>query len=1030
MEQKGFHRKLTAILSADVAGYSRLMQDDEAATVATLESYKQAFFDLIKQHRGRVVDSPGDNLLAEFASVVDAVQCAVAVQKELQARNTELPENRRMQFRIGVNLGDVIEEESRIYGDGVNIAARLESLADPGGICISKTAFDQIETKLPFGYEYLGEQSVKNMARAVGAYKVLMEPRVTVAGAKGKAPKPPLWRYKSVLASAMVVLLAIIGVGVWNFYWRAPKIEPASIEKMALPLPDLPSIAVLPFKNMSEDPKQEIFCDGITEEIITGLSKVPEMFVIARNSSFTYKGKPTKVQQVAQDLGVKYVLEGSVRRSQENLRITAQLIDAIKGHNLWADRWDRELKDVFAIQDEITLKIITAMQVKLTSKDQARILAKGTNNLDAYLKVLEANELVVRFNQESNLRARQLSKEAIELDHQYAVAYTILGKTHMLDVWLGTSGSPKESMAQGIQLAQRAIEIDGSAGRAHGLLGFLYTMTGQHDRGIVEAEKAIALEPNSDLAYQYLGLALRFGGKPNEAIPVIKKAIRLNPFAPSTYVFNLGLSYLFSGQYEEGLAECEKATAREPKNLGARLALTIAYSFLNRDEAARASAEEVLRIDPKFFVENFSKTLVYKNEADKIRFIDALRKAGLPDKPPMSLPDKPSIAVLPFANLSNDPEQEYFCDGIADQIINSIANIPYIEVVARNSSFAYKGKSVNVQQIAKDLGVRYILEGSLQRDNENVRINAQLIDAKTGRHLWAEHYDRRLTDIFLVQDEICKNIMVALQVKLTVGESARTVADTVSIKAYEKFLKGTEHLLLRSKENVLIARQLAQEAIAIDPKYAAAYVLVGWSYLDEVWFGMTKTPEESIAKAEEMAQKAVSIHGFKGEENSLLSSVNLLKKDLEKAIFYAEKALEQRPNSAVDHFILGMALRYNGQYDEAISRFKKALQLNPVKPLNYLNNLAWAYLFSRQYEKAIPIWNETLERNPDYLFAYLGLTIAYGLSGSEGQAQQAAKHVLRINPKFSMDYWDKQDPTKDKELKKQNADALRRAGLQ
>jgi adenylate cyclase len=385
--------------------------------------------------------------------------------------------------------------------------------------------------------------------------------------------------------------------------------------------------------------------------------------------------------------------------------------------------------------------------------------------------------------------------------------------------------------------------------------------------------------------------------------------------------------------------------------------------------------------------------------------------------------------VLPFANMSNDPEQEYFCDGIADQIINSIANIPYIEVIARNSSFAYKGKSVNVQQIANDLRVRYILEGSLQRDYQNVRINAQLIDAKTGRHLWAEHYDRKLTDIFLVQDEICKNIMVALQVKLTVGEMARTRADTVNIKAYEKFLKASEHALRRTKEDVLVARQLSKEAIALDPKYAAAYLEIGWSYVDEVWFGMTKTPEESIASAEEMAQKAASIHGYQGEENSLLSSINLLKKDLNKAISYAEKAVEQRPNSALDHFILGMALRYNGQYDEAISRFKRALQLNPVKPLNYLNNLAWAYLFSRQYEKAIPIWNETLQRSPDYLFAYLGLTIAYWLSGQEDQAQQAAKHVLRINPKFSMDYWDKQDPTKDKELKEQNADAMRRAGL-
>ena len=358
MAQDKFKRKLTTIFSADVAGYSRLMGEDEAATVKTLEQYKGIMSELIHQHRGRVVDSPGDNLLAEFTSVVDAVQCAVATQKELQARNAELPENRRMQFRIGVNLGDVIEEESRIYGDGVNIAARLESLADPGGICVSKTAFDQIETKLPFGYEYLGEQSVKNIAKAVGAYRVLMEPRVTVSGAR--APKVPFWRHKTVLPSAMVALVAIIGVGVWNFYWRAPKIEPASKEKMAFPLPDVPSIAVLPFVNRSEDPKQEFLCDGMTEDIITALSKVPNMFVIARNSTFTYKGKPVKVKQVSEELGVRYVLEGSLQRSGDRLRIIVQLIDALTGNHLWADKFDGALEQVFDLQDQITASVIGA----------------------------------------------------------------------------------------------------------------------------------------------------------------------------------------------------------------------------------------------------------------------------------------------------------------------------------------------------------------------------------------------------------------------------------------------------------------------------------------------------------------------------------------------------------------------------------------------------------------------------------------------------------------------------------------------
>ena len=299
MVDKGFRRRLTAILSADAVEYSRLMSENEEATVSTITAYREVLTTLIQQHNGKVLDSPGDNLLAEFVSVVDAVQCAVAVQKEIKARNDELPENRRMQFRIGINLGDVIQEEERIYGDGVNIAARLEGLSEPGGICISKTAFDHIESKLPYGYEFLGDQTVKNIAKPVAAYRVLMEPRITVAGEKEKEKIVPFWRRKTILAGCIALVVVIIVAVIWNFYFRPPPVEVASVEKMAFPLPEKPSIAVLPFNNLSGDPAQDYIADGISENIISALSKISEMFVIASNSTFTYKGKPVKVQQVS-----------------------------------------------------------------------------------------------------------------------------------------------------------------------------------------------------------------------------------------------------------------------------------------------------------------------------------------------------------------------------------------------------------------------------------------------------------------------------------------------------------------------------------------------------------------------------------------------------------------------------------------------------------------------------------------------------------------------------------------------------------
>jgi adenylate cyclase len=583
MTTEGFKRKLTTMFSADVAGYSRLMGEDEAATVKTLTTYRSIMADLIKQHRGRVVDSPGDNLLADFTSVVDAVQCAVAVQKEFQARNAELPEDRRMAFRIGINLGDVIEEEDRIYGDGVNIAARLEALADPGGICISKTAFDQIESKLPLGYEYLGEQTVKNITKPVGAYHVLMEPRVTVAGKKEKA----------------------------------------------LTLPEEPSVAVLPFANISGDPEQEYFSDGLTEEIITALSKVDKMFVIASNSTFSYKGRPVKVQQVGEELGVRYVLEGSVRKAADRLRITAQLIDALTGHHLWAERYDRDLKDIFALQDEITMRILTALRVTLTEGEQARVYDKGTENLDSFLKFLQGMHYFLRFNKDDNTLARQMFEEAVSLDPDNPGAHTTLGWTHVMDVWYGSSESPGNSMERASELAQKALALDETQDSAHSLLGHIYLMMRHYDMAIAEGERAVALNPNGADSHAHLAMTLFYEGRREEAIALFKKAIRLNPMPPNWYLTHLAFNYRLTGKNQEAITTFQKVLQRNPDDLWAQIGLAASYSVEGREKEARAEAAEVLRIDPKFSLEYFAKTLPHKNQADTQLTIDALRKAGL-----------------------------------------------------------------------------------------------------------------------------------------------------------------------------------------------------------------------------------------------------------------------------------------------------------------------------------------------------------------------------------------------------------------
>ena len=630
MSDNGIKRQLKAIFSADVKGYSKLMGDDDEATVHTITAYRKIIAGCVENHLGRVVDSPGDNILAEFKSALAAVNSAIEIQKILKAENYKLPQDRRMDFRIGINLGDILHKDGRIYGDGVNVAARIESLADPGGICISRGVFDQVKKKVRQGFEYLGEHKVKNIAEPVRIYRILLVPEQEGQVLDEKI-KPTTARRKAYTVAAAVILVCSAAL-IWLHYQGQSQFEPASVDRMPYPLPGRPSVAVLPFDNMSGDPEQDFFCDGLTEEIITALSKVPKVFVIARNSVFTYKGKPVKVNQVAEELGIRYVLEGSVRKGGDKLRITAQLIDAISGHHLWAERYDTNLKDIFAVQDELTKNIITAMQVELTSGNQARVDAKGTENLQAYLKYLEARENVNQLNKEGNARARQLAQESIELDPDYPMPYRILAATHRMDVYLGVSKSPKESIGTCMKLLNKAIKLDDTYAEAYGALGFTLSMIGKHDQAVDTAEKAVALDPNSANSYAMLGHTLRMANRPREAIQAYTKAIRLNPIPPTFYQFGLGMSYSLDGQYEEGIRWCERAVNQNPEDFIARVMLTAVYGMAGQDDKARAEAGEVLRINPKYNLASAEKRATYKY---RNKMIAALRKAGIPENPPL-----------------------------------------------------------------------------------------------------------------------------------------------------------------------------------------------------------------------------------------------------------------------------------------------------------------------------------------------------------------------------------------------------------
>jgi adenylate cyclase len=621
-------RKLAAIFSADVAGYSRLMGDDERATVETITSYRKVMTNLIQKYQGRVVDAKGDNVLAEFPSVVDATQCAVEIQKDLRLRNAELPESRRMEFRIGINLGDVIEEEETIYGDGVNIAARLEGMAESGGICISGTVFDQIGKKVPIGYEFLGEQKVKNIEKPIRVYKALVEPEAVgkVIGEKRGLKK---WHWAAIVVGVLILFLAATAGVLWNIYFRLPDVERLAEEKRELKLPEGPSIAVLPFVNMTGDPDQEYFSDGLTENIITGLSTVPQLFVIARNSTFFYKGKAVKVHEVAKELGVQYVVEGSVQKSSNRLRMTAQLIDAKTGRHVWAEHYDRDLKDIFAIQDEITIKIIKALRLKLTDGMMVQEVDRYPCSLEAFMKMMKAIGYLYTGNKEANILAREEAEQAMALAPQHPLPYSIIAASHVSNLVYGTSKHPIISLAKATQSAKKGIALDNTYPGSYLALAFIAFAKREHEKAITLAEKTITLNPNSALGYFLLGQTFTYSERPDKGIEYLKKAIRLNPKPQGHFFHALGLAYWMSGQNEKAIALYKKAVDQAPDSIMCRGFLTAIYISSGQEENAHAEAEEVLRIDPEFSIDKYARSKPFKNQADRERLMDALRKAGL-----------------------------------------------------------------------------------------------------------------------------------------------------------------------------------------------------------------------------------------------------------------------------------------------------------------------------------------------------------------------------------------------------------------
>lgn len=633
MVENATQRRLTAILSADVKGYSKLMGDDDDSTVDTITAYREIISELIQENQGRVVDTPGDNILAEFSGALNAVNSAIEIQKRLEIENGKLPTHRRMDFRIGVNLGDVIHKDNRIYGDGVNVAARIESLADPGGISISRGVFDQVKKKVRQGFEYMGEHEVKNISEPVRIYRVLLAKEY-----EGRIIGEPVYSSTKIKTPTAVAIMALLICSIalfLVFYLRFNQIKPASLDKkVALQLPDKPSIAVLPFDNMSADSDQEYLADGLTENIITALSKIPEMFVISRNSVFTYKKRSINLQQVGKELGVRFILEGSIQKSGERLRITGQLIDATTDHHIWADQYDRKIEDLFEIQDEITMHIVSALQVELTDGEQAKVRHQSTNSLKAWSYAVKGYSLYERITKDENAEARALFIEAIDIDSEYAWAWTMLGYTYFVDTRYGWHGERDKSYKESLECALKSLEIDETIPDTHALLGVLKIWNKDYDEAIAAAERAISLGPSSAESHAELGMLYRYVGRFEESIRMTEKAIRLHPYYPDWYLYNLEYSYYYLGQYEKAIATATKHLELINERGGTdtfwqHLILAQNYIRLGKDKEAQYHAAEGLRQNPDYTFKWEREGSMYKDPDLIEQQIEDLRKAGL-----------------------------------------------------------------------------------------------------------------------------------------------------------------------------------------------------------------------------------------------------------------------------------------------------------------------------------------------------------------------------------------------------------------
>ena len=1003
-------RKLAAILAADAAGYSRLMAEDDRATVAAVKQAREVFRERIEAHGGRLVDTAGDSVLAEFRSDVEAVQCAVEVQEKLAEINAPVAAERRMLFRIGVNTGDVIEEaDGTLYGDGVNVAARLEGLAEPGSINISARVHDDVEGKVDVGFVDIGEHEVKNIARPVRSYRVVAAGEAVPAPAK---PRPRFLPWRTA-AAATVVILAVV---LWQTFGpQTSELEPVAEDQAVsdpiLAMPSGPSIMVLPFENLSGDPEQDYFANGMTEDVITALSRFQSLRVLGSTTSFAIDGENIDSRTIGERTGARFLLQGSIRREQPVLRIGVRLIDTRSGEQVWGDQIDGDLtaNGVFELTDQVTRAVAAFVADEFSG---AVTMALAPDARGDAAESLESYECIMHFYQYLQLLEQSvwqsakecLSRTVVE-DPGYAQAHAALSGL-LVDGYIQGFGGDESVVERAEALARRAVDLNPSSQLVRFSLAYIHFYRHERVPFLAEMERTLALNPNSAYYLGAIGWALAFAGEWERGEALIDKAVKLNPIYPHWYHYPTVIGRYRAGNYEGALTEAAKIDI--PDFFWTPMVKAAALGQLQRDSEAREQIDKLLELNPDF--ENRAAEYVgfyVFDESVVAHLIEGLHKAGLPD--PFVAPSRPVIAVLPFDNLSGDPSQEYFADGITEDIITRLAQYPDILVLGRNTTFQFKGQAVDIPAIAETLGADYVVEGSIRRGGDTVRVTAQLLRAEGAGHVWAETYDKVLdpTNLFAIQDEITRAIASTIgDLYGVISKAELQLAsrhEPASLSSYECILRGHEYNRDFNPSNHLIYRGCLENVVAEEPDYGEAVAFLGGVYLMEVVFGFNPTPESSLERALEYTQRGVSIAPTSGSARVQYARALLYNNQPQRAVQEAEEALRLAPDivdvlsGATDVFQLA------GAYDRADEIFERTAKLNPNYPAWQNWHPAKSHLSRGEYAEV-----EKRAQLTRMDWWYWTLAFVASAQCGQGNVEQGIKSLdkaLELNPNLADIYW-------------------------